>query len=222
MGLFITLEGGEGCGKSTLAQGLEDRLRDLGHGVVRTREPGGSPLAERTRALLLAGAFRQAGTESIPSAEVEAVCFALARADHVAKVIAPALARGDAVVCDRFFDSARAYQGAAGRAMAGLLDALEEEACGPIRPDATFILDCPVEIAHARARIRRGEDAADRFESEARDFHEAVRRGFLAIAAADPARCRVLDATAGPDAILDAAWERLHELLPARPQAGAR
>jgi dTMP kinase len=222
MGLFITLEGGEGCGKSTLAAGLEARLREAGLEVVRTREPGGSPLAERMRNLLLAGAFRNAGTESVPVSQVEAVCFALARSDHVSKVVAPALARGAVVICDRFFDSTRAYQGAAGHAVPGFLDELEREACGDVRPDLTFVLDCPVGVAHGRASARRGAQAADRFESEAQAFHEAVRSGFLEIVRNQPGRCRLLDASLPPDDVLASAWDHVAERLPAAPQAGAR
>jgi dTMP kinase len=215
MGLFVTFEGGEGCGKTSLAESLRARLEALGHEVVRTREPGGSPLAERMRVLLLSGAFASSG------AEAEAVCFALARSDHVSKVIGPALDRGAVVLCDRFFDSTRAYQGAAGKAVPGLLDALEAEAVGDRRPDLTFVLDCPVDVAHERARTRRGSAGADRFEGEDRAFHEAVRAGFLAVARRDANRCRILDASRPPGEVADIAWERLAALLPEPPQAAA-
>ncbi len=202
-GLFVTFEGGEGSGKSTLSRALADRLARSGREVVLTREPGGSPLAERARHLLLSGAFGACG------AEAEATIFALARSDHLRQVIVPALARGAAVLCDRFFDSTRAYQGASGGVGSALLDALEAEAAGPYRPDLTFVVDCPVETGMGRARRRSGSAAADRFEAESAAFHEAVRAGFLAVAAAEPERCRVLDGSLAAEEVLARALRHL-------------
>lgn len=204
-GLFVTFEGGEGSGKSTLSRSLAARMREAGFDVVATREPGGSPLAERARNLLLAGAFGACGPEA------EAVIFALARSDHLRRTVIPALARGAVVLCDRFFDSTRAYQGASGGTGKALLDALEEEAVDVFRPDLTFVVDCPVEVGLGRARRRSGADA-DRFEAESTAFHEAVRATFLEVAASDPGRCAVLDGCAAPEDVLAAAVR----LLPSR------
>jgi len=195
-GLFITLEGGEGAGKSTLVRALEEGLRADGREVVLTREPGGSPLGERIRALLLQGAFKGNGPA------VEAVAFAAARSDHLSKVILPALARGAVVVCDRFFDSTRAYQGYHG-VDAGLLDTLEREAVGPWRPDLTLLLDLDPRIGLARAVARRGTGEVDRFEGEDMRFHEGVRAAFLGMAAREPGRFHVLDASRAPDEVAE-------------------
>ncbi|MEP9347434.1 dTMP kinase [Xanthobacter sp. KR7-225] len=192
-GRFITFEGGEGTGKSTQARRLATHLRARGHEVVETREPGGSPGAEAVRHVLLSGAAEPLG----PSAE--AMLFAAARADHVDTLIRPALAAGRIVVCDRFLDSTRVYQGALGAVPAALLDALEQVAAGAARPDLTFVLDVPSEIGLARAAGRGA--AADRFEAQGADYHGKVRAAFLARAAADPARCVVVDASGPADAV---------------------
>ncbi len=207
-GSFITLEGGEGAGKSTLAKGLRQRLADAGVASIVTREPGGSPKAEAIRELLLSGAVAPHG----PFAE--ALMFQAARMDHVALTIKPALARGDWVICDRFADSTRAYQGALGRLPRDLLEALERVALDGFRPDLTLILDVPVEIGLARAAARRGEEAADRFEREGRGFHTRLRQAFLEIAEREPERCIVIDASLAPDAVLDLAWDALRLRLP--------
>lgn len=216
-GIFVTFEGGEGAGKSTLIGSLAAWLREEGHEVLVTREPGGSPLAERLRALLLAGAFRDGGPEA------EAAVFAAARSDHISKTIGPALDAGAIVLCDRFFDSTRVYQGFAGSVDHALLTELEREAVGDRRPDVTLVLDCPVEIGLARASARRGAGAAvDRFEAEGVAFHSRVREGFLAVAAADPGRCRVVDASRDADTTLSLAREALAPLLRKPAQAGPR
>jgi dTMP kinase len=207
-GRFITLEGGEGAGKSTQLRRLVSRLEAAGLTVVATREPGGSPRAEEIRALLLSPSGPKLG----PTAE--ALLFAAARSDHLDRVIRPALARGEWVVCDRFFDSTRAYQGAAGGLEAGVLDDLERIAVGETRPDLTLILDLPPEIGLARAGHRRGAQAeADRFEQEPLAFHARLREGFRAIAAADPTRCVLLDATTGEDAVAERIWSAVRDSL---------
>ena len=206
-GRFVTLEGGEGAGKSVQARRLATRLRELGLAVVLTREPGGSPGAEVLREVILSGAAARFGAEG------EALLFSAARIDHIDNAIAPALRRGDWVVCDRFADSTRAYQGAAGRLDPGLLASLERVAVGDCRPDLTLILDLPAAQGLARAASRRGDDEADRFESEGLAFHETLRRAFLSIARAEPGRCAVIDAGAGEDEVAEAIWAVVRERL---------
>ena len=200
-GRFITLEGGDGTGKSTQARRLADRLRGTGHDVVLTREPGGSPAAEAIRSLLLDGTVAPFGPWA------EALFFAVARADHMNRTIRPALADGRWVVSDRFMDSTRAYQGAAGVPRAEI-DRLEWVAVGEDRPDLTLILDLPAELGLRRA-VARGA-VVDRYESDALAIHEARRAAFMAIAAAEPARCSVVDASGDEDTVaaaIDAAVE---------------
>lgn len=203
-GLFVTLEGGEGAGKSTLLRALLAGLEADGREVATTREPGGSPLGERIRNLLLAGRLKEAGPE------VEAVAFAAARSDHVSKTIRPALEAGKVVVCDRFFDSTRSYQGHLG-VDPDLLDALEREAVGPWRPDITLLLDCDPSVGLSRAKGRGV--AADRFEAEDLHFHECVRAAFLRMAAREPSRFVVLDAAMGAEDVA------LHALAAVRERA---
>lgn len=200
-GRLITLEGGEGTGKSTQARRLAEFLRARGLDVVETREPGGSPGAEAVRHVLLSGAAKPFG------AQAEAMLFAAARADHVGSLIRPALAAGRIVVCDRFIDSTRVYQGAVGSVAPALLDALEEMAAADARPDLTLVLDVAPEIGLARAAERGKGTAADRFEREGADYHAAVREAFLARAAAAPERCVVVDASADPDTVAAAIAE---------------
>lgn len=197
-GAFITLEGGEGAGKSTQAARLAATLRArTGRPVVVTREPGGSPRAEEIRAAVLAGVAKPYG----PFAE--ALLFSAARLDHLDRLIRPALARGETVICDRFLDSTRAYQGAAGGLDPATLTALERVVVGSTRPDLTLILDLPAEtgLARAAARGREAGEGADRFEAEALGFHTRLRTAFLEIANRDSARCAVVDASAEPDAV---------------------
>jgi len=200
-GRFITLEGGEGAGKSVQARRLAARLRGLGLGVVLTREPGGSPDAEALREVILSGAAARFGAEG------EALLFSAARIDHIDKTIAPALRRGEWVVCDRFADSTRAYQGVAGRIDPDLIASLERVAVGAWRPHLTLILDLPAAAGLSRAAARRQpSEAADRFEREGRVFHETLRQAFLDIARAEPERCAILDASAGEDQVAEAIW----------------
>ncbi len=206
-GRFITFEGGEGAGKSTQVMRLVRRLETGGVKAVATREPGGSPRAEEIRELILAGHAKPFG----PLAE--ALLFYAARADHLAKVIRPALARGLWVVCDRFSDSTRAYQGAAGKLDAGTLATLERVVVEATRPDLTIVLDVPPLLGLKRAGRRRGTDTVDRFEGEALAFHKALRRAFLAIAAAEPERCVVIDASREPDVIEADVWRAVETRL---------
>jgi dTMP kinase len=187
-GRFITLEGGEGAGKSVQAKRLEDNLKSLGLEVVRTREPGGSPDAEALREAILSGFAAQFGPEG------EALLFAAARIDHLDQTILPALRRGAWVVCDRFADSTRAYQGVAGNLPPAFIARLEQVVVGTSAPDLTLILDIPAEAGLKRAAKRRGKGGADRFEAEALAFHQTLRRAFLDIARAEPQRCAVIDA----------------------------
>jgi dTMP kinase len=192
-GRFITLEGGEGAGKSTQIERLKDWLRSRGREVVATREPGGSPGAEAIRKLLVEGAAeRWDGT-------TEALLHFAARRDHLRTTVWPALKRGAWVISDRFADSTRAYQGYGHGLDLTMLDRLYEAAVGSFRPDLTLILDLPIEVGLARAAERRGTET--RYESLPREFHERVRKGFLEIAKRDLKRCVVIDATKDIDTI---------------------
>ncbi len=185
-GIFITFEGGEGAGKSTQAKRLADRLRDAGRTVAATREPGGSPGAEAIRSLLVRGEAERWSPIS------ETLLMYAARRDHIERTIEPALARGEIVLCDRFYDSTRAYQGGGGGASPALIAALETAVVGPVLPDLTLIFDLPVAEGLARATAR-GEDES-RFESKGQAFHERLRAAYLAIAEREPERCVVIDA----------------------------
>src|SRR5579872_1923137 len=207
-GRFITFEGGEGVGKSTQVKLLAEKLAEDGIAAITTREPGGSPRAEELRRVILSGAAAPFG----PSGE--AILFSAARIDHIDKTIAPALAAGEWVLCDRFADSTRAYQGAAGKLDKSLIDSLERVAVGDIRPDLTLILDMPVENSLRRAAERRDKAAKpDRFEAEARGFHETLRRAFLDIAAAEPQRCIVIDADRPSEEVAKDIWAQVYERL---------
>jgi dTMP kinase len=206
-GRFITFEGGEGTGKSTQAALLAQRLRSLGIGVVLTREPGGSPGAEIIRHVLLSGAAKPLG----PAAE--AILFAAARDDHIHNTIAPALERGRWVVCDRFMDSTRIYQGELGGVDPKLLRALERVVVDDMKPDLTFVLDVPTDVGLARAGQRRGNAAEDRFESESKDFHERLRDAFRLLALSEPNRCVLIDANTTREAISEQIWKVVNERL---------
>jgi dTMP kinase len=206
-GRFITFEGGEGTGKSTHAAQLAQRLGSLGIGVVLTREPGGSPGAEAIRHVLLSGVTKPLG----PAAE--AILFAAARDDHVRHTIEPALARGSWVVCDRFIDSTRVYQGTLGHLDPKLISALERLTVGELKPDLTFILDVPAEVGLARAGKRRGDGATDRFEAEALAFHVELREAYRLLVVAEPRRCVVIDATAPKPEVADRIWKTVHDRL---------
>lgn len=207
---FITLEGGEGTGKSTQARLLADRLGAAGHTCVVTREPGGSPFAEEIRALLLGG--------SLPprTAMAEALLFFAARADHVAHTIAPAQAAGSWVICDRFSDSTRVYQGIAGRVSKSTLVDLDRLILSGLRPDLTLMFDLAPEVGLARASARRatGSDA-DPFEGRDLAFHRELREGFRAIARDEPDRCVLIDASGTPDDVAARVWAAVRARLPA-------
>jgi dTMP kinase len=200
-GRFITLEGVEGSGKSTLARALADWLRAQGHVVHLTREPGGTPLAERIRCVVL-----DRGTEPMPAAAELLLMFA-ARAAHVENLIRPALARGDWVLCDRFTDATVAYQGSGRGVDREQIRQLSAMAHPGLTPDLTLLLDLPPTEGLRRARGRG--DGGDRFEDEAIAFFERVRRGYLALAAEEPGRFHLIDATRAPEAVLARACEAL-------------
>jgi dTMP kinase len=204
-GRFITLEGGEGAGKSTQQNRLVARLTELGHDVVATREPGGSIGGEAIRELLVNGAPDRW------SATTEVLLMNAARRDHLERRIIPALERGAWVVCDRFADSTRAYQGAGGDADPALIEAVERAVVGDRRPDLTLILDLPVEDGLRRASFRGGGEA--RFEAKGTEFHQRLRDGFLAIAAAESERCAVIDAAQPVDGVAEAIWAAVSERL---------
>jgi dTMP kinase len=194
-GRFITFEGGEGSGKSTQIARLAETLRADGRDVVVTREPGGSPVGERIRGILL-------DPDVTLDAVTQAFLFSAARRDHVVTLIAPALARGAVVISDRFADSTRAYQQAAGDVPASLVETVTGAAIGDTVPDLTIILDIPPMLGLKRAAARRtGMARADLFEAADLSFHERVRQGFLDIAIREPQRCAVVDADREVDAI---------------------
>jgi len=204
-GRFITFEGGEGAGKSTQLERLAGRLQDAGLEVVATREPGGSPGAEAIRDLVLNGAADRW------SPVTETLLMYAARRDHVERVIRPALARGAWVVCDRFADSTRAYQGAAGGTDPELIAALERFILDGVRPDLTLVFDFPPEAGLARAAARPGAEM--RFESKGMAFHERLRAGFLAIAHAEPERCALIDAAGSVETVEAAVWRAVQDRL---------
>jgi dTMP kinase len=197
---FITFEGGEGSGKSTQIKRLADKLRACEVRTLVTREPGGSPGAEIVRHLVLSGVGKVLGASG------EALLFAAARDDHVHNVIAPALKRGEWVLCDRFTDSTRVYQGKLGAADINLIRALERVTIGELAPDLTIILDVPAEEGLARAAKRRGTDAPDRFEAEDIDFHRRLRDAYRQVAADEPDRCVLIDATMDVGAVAERVW----------------
>ena len=202
-GKFITFEGGEGTGKSTQLRLLAKRLRALGHDVVETREPGGTPGAEIVRDIIKTGAVEQFG----PFAE--AVMLTAARDDHVTHVIRPALEGGSWVLCDRFTDSTRAYQGAAGGVDPEILTEMERIAVGDTVPELTVLLDAPPELGLARAKARAtssGSTAPDRFEKEEQAFHAKLRDALLEIAHAEPQRCIVIDANRTKTQVAEDIW----------------
>jgi dTMP kinase len=199
-GKFITFEGGEGVGKSTQAALLHKQLSLVGIGVLVTREPGGSPGAEIIRHVLLSGAARRFG------ASTEALLFAAARADHVDTVIVPALRSGQWVICDRFIDSTRVYQGIAGNVDLPFIRGLERLTVGAAKPDLTFILDLPAEVGLRRAKARRGDDIPDRFETEDVAYHQALNSGFRTIAAEEKQRCVLIDANRPAEQVAGDIW----------------
>jgi dTMP kinase len=197
-GRFITFEGGEGAGKSTQVRRLAARLEAGGREVVTTREPGGSPGAETIRDIVLKGAADRW------SPVTETLLMYAARRDHIERVIQPALARGAWVICDRFADSTRAYQGGAGGVDPHLISAMEAHVLDGAQPDLTLIFDLPVAVGLERAHARAGSEM--RFESKGAAFHERLRAAFRAIAAAEPERCALIDATGSMDEVEAAVW----------------
>ena len=198
-GKFITIEGGEGVGKSTQIAALRDALAASGHEVVVTREPGGTPRAERIRELLL-----ENSAEPMPAACELLLMFA-ARATHLENVIRPALARGAWVVCDRFIDATYAYQGGGRGFDVGFISVLDKAVLGTLRPDLTILLDAPVEIASERARARNeARGGADRFEREQQAFFARVRATYLERARQEPDRICIVDATRSREDVAEA------------------
>lgn len=207
-GKFITLEGGEGGGKTTQATLLAERLRKSGLGVLKTREPGGTPRAEAIREVLLSGKAKPFGALG------EAVLFYAARESHLELAIRPALEKGTWVVCDRFSDSTRAYQGAAGGLPLSIIDVLDSAVVGKTRPNLTIIFDLPPELGLKRAAERKRQNKnnetagkeLDRFETMNLAFHRSLREEFLAIAKAEPGRCIVIDASRNIHVIAEEVW----------------
>jgi dTMP kinase len=206
-GRFISFEGGEGSGKSTQIRLLAERLAAAKLRAIVTREPGGSIGAEIIRHLVLSGVGKLLG------AEAETLLFAAARDDHVRTIIEPALKQGVWVLCDRFFDSTRVYQGALGKVAPGILNALQRVTIGDLKPDLTIILDVPVEVGLKRAAARRGSATADRFEAEDVKFHRELREAYRQIAAAEPQRCVLIDATAEPNIVAASIWSVVGDRL---------
>ena len=204
-GRFITFEGGEGSGKSTQIRTLAERLNAAKLRTVVTREPGGSPGAEIMRHLVLSGMGKLLGPEA------ETLLFAAARDDHVRTVIEPALKQGIWVLSDRFSDSTRAYQGSLGKVAPEILNAMQRVTIGNLKPDLTIILDVPVEVGMKRAAARRGTGAPDRFEAEDMKFHQGLREAYRQIAAAEPERCVLVDATAEPATVAANVWAALRD-----------
>lgn len=213
-GVFISFEGGEGAGKSTQIRLLAERLASLGREVVVTREPGGSAGAEAVRHVLLSGAAEPFGVG------MEVLLFAAARNDHVEEIIKPALAEGKIVLCDRFMDSSRVYQGAAGGLAPDFISTVERIAVDGTIPDRTLIFDLDALDGLQRVKARSPEQALagtpDRFEKDDIAVHEARRKAFLKIAAAEPERCHVIRAEGAPEIVADAVWEAIFPLLEER------
>jgi dTMP kinase len=216
-GRFITLEGGEGAGKSTQIAGLAKRLEDAGIGVITTREPGGAPGADTIRSILVSGDTNRWDPMS------EALLNFAARREHLIRTIWPALERGHWVLSDRFADSTMAYQGYGHGVDRALIDTLYRAAVGDFRPDMTLMLDLPVAEGLRRANHRNNASATaeDRYERMDVAFHERLRAGFLAIAVAEPDRCVVIDAAGEPDEVAMRIWTSVAGKFAADlPQAG--
>ncbi len=202
-GKFITLEGGEGGGKSTQARLLATWLEARGQKTLVTREPGGTPLAEKIRGLLLNP------VDGYPDPLTEALLFNAARRDHLMRVIRPALAAGTHVICDRFADSTRAYQGAGGKLDPSVIATLEQLVVTGAWPDLTLVLDLPAEVGLSRVAARHQAAGAekDRFEIEDIGFHQRLREAFFVIAAREPGRCALIDAQPAPEVVAAAIAE---------------
>jgi dTMP kinase len=208
IGCFVTLEGIEGAGKSTVSANLSAALVEQGHRVCATREPGGTPLAERVRAIVLDS------REEAISPEIETLLMFAARGIHLDNKIRPALARGEVVLCDRFTDATRAYQGGGRGVSQTLIESLARAVHSDLTPDLTLLLDLPVQAGLARARARRGE--ADRIESETAQFFERVRARYLDLARREPHRFRIIDATEPLESVCANARAALLEFLAQR------
>jgi dTMP kinase len=202
-GRFISFEGGEGSGKSTQIKMLAERLAAAKLRTIVTREPGGSPGAEIIRHVVLSGMGKLLGPEA------ETLLFAAARDDHVRTVIQPALNQGTWVLCDRFSDSTRVYQGRLGQVSPTVLNAMQRVTIGDLKPDLTVILDVPVEVGMQRAAVRRGTGAPDRFEAEDLKFHQELRDAYRQIAADEPQRCVLIDANADAGTVAASVWSAL-------------
>ena len=207
-GRFITLEGGEGVGKSTLQHRLAERLENAGFGVVTTREPGGTRLAERLRELAL---HPLNGETWSPMAE--ALLMNAARVDHLDKLIRPALAKGLWVICDRFSDSTRVYQSVGDGVPDDVLIAIETPVLGDTRPDLTLVLDAPPAATEARRKVR--DERKDVFEMRPDTFHSAVRQAFLRLVKLEPERVKLIDASQDVNAVTDDAWREVQALFAA-------
>lgn len=224
-GLFITLEGGEGSGKSTQAHALAERLRAASFPVTVTREPGGTSLGEVVRELLKRPALArrvyialaETSTWSKIDPRAELFLFEAARAQLVSQVVRPALDRGETVICDRFTDSTLAYQGYGRGLDLDIIHTVNDFAAQGLRPDLTVLLDLPVEVGLAR-KLGEQENWRASLGGEETAFHERVRRGFLTLAQTDPERWFVVDATQSPERITEIIWARLKPLLERRPQ----
>lgn len=209
--VFITLEGGEGAGKSSQIKSLEEKLKKSHYDVLLTREPGGTAGAEAIRHVILSGGAEKLGPD------VEAMLFSAARADHVENVISPALKAGKVVLCDRFFDSTRVYQGATGKVDMDFLYALEKIACGDIWPDLTLILDISAEEGMKRANARRDHKSApDRFEKEDMAAQEMRREAFRVIAENEPERCKLINASGTEKEVANRIWKVVEPVLKAK------
>ena len=206
-GLFITFEGGEGCGKSTQIAALKARLEAIGKTVVQTREPGGTALGESVRSLLQ---HDDAGQGMSPEAEL--LLFAASRAQHVRELIAPAIAQGQIVLCDRFLDSTTVYQGVARAIDSKKVETINQFAIGDTKPDLTILIDLPPEIGLARVHAR-SDGQLDRMENEAIEFFQAVRQGYLDLAKSEPKRFLVLDGSQTVEELETQIWQRVGATL---------
>jgi len=207
-GIFITFEGGEGAGKSSQINTLNDKLNNLDYTMLLTREPGGTAGAEAIRHVILSGGAEKLG------ADIEAMLFSAARSDHVDNVIRPALEAGKTVLCDRFFDSTRVYQGATGKVDMDLLYSLEKVACGDVWPDLTLILDISAEEGMKRANARRDNQVEpDRFEKEDMAAQEMRREAFRLIAENEPKRCALINASGTEKQVAKRIWKVVKPLL---------
>lgn len=205
-GMFITLEGGEGAGKSSQMKHLKAKLEALGHTVITTREPGGSSGGEAVRHVLLSGAAEPLG------ADMEAILFSASRADHVDTIIEPNLKAGNIVISDRFFDSTRVYQGVSGKVSPDFVRQLERIACGPTWPDITIIIDLDPKEGMARASKRRAKsESPDRYEKESIKLQTMRRKAYLKIAKDEPDRCVVIDGSGSEKAVFNRLWKAIEK-----------